>query len=136
MALTVLDAGVVIALLERTDAHHGSARRAIEAARTRGDRLVLPAAAYAEVLVNPSRRGVQAIAIVDTFLDAMPIQIEPVSRAIAADAASLRARHRRGLRLPDALVVATAERLGADRLLTTDAHLPPTRIVVDVIGGS
>lgn len=136
MALTVLDAGVVIALLEQTDAHHGSARRAIDAARKRGDRLVLPAAAYAEVLVNPSRRGPEAVAIVDAFVDAVPLTIEPVSRAIAAEAALLRARHGRSLRLPDALVVATAEHIGADRLMTTDARLPPTGVVVDVISGS
>ena len=135
MALTVLDAGVVIALLELTDAHHGSARRAIEAARKRGDRLILPAAAYAELLVNPSRKGAESVAVVDGFVGALPLHVEPISRAIAAEAASLRARHGRSLRLPDALVVATAVHLAADRLITTDAHLPTTDVMVDVIAG-
>lgn len=135
MGLTVLDAGVVIATLEQTDAHHGSARRAVSETRSRGDRLILPAAAYAEVLVNPSQRGAEAVATVDAFIDALPAFIEPISRDIAAAAAMLRARHGRAVRLPDALVLATAQIMSADKVITTDAHLPQTEIVVDVIRG-
>jgi predicted nucleic acid-binding protein len=135
VALTVLDAGVVIATLERTDVHHAAARRAIDEARTRGDRLVLPAAAYAEVLVGPSRRGNQAVMIVDAFIDALSIWIEPLSRAIAAEAALIRARHGRATRLPDALVVATAEHLRADRLITTDRRLRASSVAIEVVLG-
>jgi predicted nucleic acid-binding protein len=39
-------------------------------------------------------------------------------------AAQLRAQHGPRLRLPDALVVATALELSADRLLTTDKRWP------------
>jgi len=42
---------------------------------------------------------------------------------IAASAAALRARHRT-LKLPDALVIATASELDADRLVTTDRRWP------------
>jgi predicted nucleic acid-binding protein len=134
MGLTVLDAGVVIAVLEQTDLHHDLAVAALARSRERGDSLVIPAPAYAECLVRPSRDGAEAVAIVDGFLDAVPIQVEPTTRIIAATAGSLRARHRR-LRLPDALVMATAGVLGADRVLTTDAHWPSTGITVEVLDG-
>ena len=132
MALTVLDAGVVIAVLNASDAHHQAAKHAISAALAGGERLVLPASAYAEVLVAPYRRGEEAVATVDAFVDAMPAAIEPATRQIAASAAELRAGHGR-LRLPDALVVATAASLGADRILTTDAGWPQLSVRVEVV---
>ena len=103
------------------------------AARERGDELVLPASAYAECLVAPSRRGPEAVATTDQFVDALPARVEPASRAICAAAAALRAAHGRALRLSDALVVATGRVLGADRIVTTDAGWPVLGIVVDVI---
>jgi len=49
-------------------------------------------------------------------------------------AAALRARHGRAVRLPDAMVLATAIELQAHRLLTTDAGWPPLDVPVVVIG--
>jgi len=109
-------------------------RIALSAARERGDVLVLPASAYAECLVSPARRGPDAVTIADRFIDAVPAHVEPGSRAIAAAAAGLRAAHGRALRLPDALVVATAQVVGADRILTTDTGWPSLTIAVDLIG--
>lgn len=54
--------------------------------------------------------------------------------SIARSAAALRARHGRALRLPDALVLATAIELRAHRLLTTDAGWPLLDVPVQVIG--
>lgn len=132
--MTVLDAGVVIALLERRDAHRPAARSALADARNRGDQLVLPASAYSEALVGAIRSGPEARAKVDQFLDELPATIAPVSRSIAAEAAQLRASHGRTLRLPDALVLATARVIGADRVVTTDTGLPDIGLRVDVIG--
>jgi len=73
------------------------------------------------------------VAVVDSFVDALPAQVEPASRAIASAAAELRARHAGALRLPDALVVGTALILGADRLLTTDAGWPDLPVGVEVV---
>ncbi len=134
MALTVLDAGVVIAMLDATDAHHSVARAALREALDRGDALVLPASAYAECLVGPLRRGPEAAATVDAFVQALPARVEPVTRSIARAAAVLRARHGRAVRLPDALVLATAIELQAHRLLTTDAGWPLLDVPVQVIG--
>ena|SRR5437867_1720668 len=119
MGLTVLDAGVVIAGLDADDAHYTAAADALSAARDRGDSFVLPASAYAEILVRPASRGARTVARVDAALDAMAITIADTDREIARRAAILRARHS-SLRLPDALVIATAVELEADHLLTTD----------------
>ena len=131
--MIVLDAGVVIAVLDATDVHHQAAREALSAALLDPVELVLPASAYAEVLVAPSRAGAAAVATVDAFIDGLPARIEPTSRAIAASAAALRARHGSALRLPDALVIATAEVLRAERVLTTDARWPRLDLQVEVL---
>ncbi|HEX5465827.1 MAG TPA: PIN domain-containing protein [Candidatus Limnocylindrales bacterium] len=133
MGLTVLDAGVIIALLETGDAHHHEARAALTVARERRDRFVMPASAYAETLVAPFRQGHAAADVVDEFLDALPATVEPASRTIARCAAELRATHGNRLRLPDALVVATADVLHADLILTTDARWPNIGPRVEVI---
>jgi predicted nucleic acid-binding protein len=134
MALTVLDAGVVIAVLDATDAHHSAARAALREALDRGDDLVLPASAYAECLVGPLRRGPEAAGTVDGFIEALPARVEPITRSIARAASALRAQHGRALRFPDALVLATALELRAHRLLTTDAGWPTLDVPVVVIG--
>ena len=134
MGLTVLDAGIVIAALDASDAHHGASVQALREARKSGDALVVPASAYAEALVGPSRWGDEAVATVDAFLDALPAAVEPATRVVAREAAALRAMHGRALRLPDALVLATATVVGAHQVLTTDAKWPASRVAVKVVG--
>lgn len=119
MGLTVLDAGVVIAGLDAGDAHHAAAADALAAARDRNDSFVVPASAYAEILVRPAGRDAATVGRVDGALDTMGISIASTDRDIARIAARLRAAHP-SLRLPDALVIATAVQLDADHLLTTD----------------
>lgn len=58
----------------------------------------------------------------------------PASRDIGAEAATLHAMFGSALRLPDALAVATALALGADRSLTTDTRWPVLSTAVEVIG--
>jgi predicted nucleic acid-binding protein len=132
VALTVLDAGVVIALLDANDAHHSSARDSLRECRERHDDLLVPASAYAEMLVDPYRHGAGAVATVDSLLESLPARVEPISRPIAAQAAKLRADHDT-LRLPDALVIATAIAANADLLLTTDRGWPKLDLRVVVV---
>lgn len=117
MAVVVLDASVVIGFLDSADAHHA---RAVEALRALGEsELVLPATAYAEVLVGPWRSGPEAVDAVEQFVADLALRVEPVTADIARQAARLRAA-RRPLTLPDALVLATADVLSASALLTAD----------------
>jgi hypothetical protein len=117
VALIVVDASVIIGFLDAQDAHHQAAIAAL--GNPAGGDLVLPVTAYAEVLVAPADRGSAAMDQVDAALAALIVRVEPVTPAIARAAARLRARHR-GLRLPDALVLATADELDAARVLTAD----------------
>jgi predicted nucleic acid-binding protein len=133
VGLSVLDAGVVIAVLDPADAHHDAATAVLEQAELAGDRFTLPASAYAECLVSPSRHGRAAIRAVDRYIEDLAAYIEPVTREVAKQAAVLRARHGRRLPLSDALVVATALVLRADRVLTTDAGWPRLTMPVTIV---
>lgn len=123
MGVTVVDAGVLIGFLDGDDAHHAAAHRALADALERNDRLVLPGSAFAEALVGPSRSGAAAVATVRQLIERVPLEIAPLDDTVAIAAADLRARHR-SLKLPDALVIATAIVLDADWLLTTDRSWP------------
>lgn len=125
MGVTVLDAGVVIALGDTTDAHHEVSRASLREEGVTADRLHLPASALAEVLVGPIRTvgEVAGVERVNRLLELLAVTIVPLDAAIAQVAAGLRAQHGVRLRLPDALVVATAVHLRG-RVLTTDAGWP------------
>ena len=135
MGVIVLDAGVLIGIANDADAHHASARGAVTEARAQGHTLVLPVSAYAEAAVYPHRLGRASVVDFDRFIDSMPVRVEGASQVIGAQAASLRARHGPRLRLPDALVIATAITLGADRLVTTDTRWPDVGVPVTVLPG-
>jgi predicted nucleic acid-binding protein len=114
-----LDADVLIGFFNRDDAHHAAARRLLQAAEQDGDRLLTAASVYAEVIVGPLRAG--RAGEIDAALTALGVEVVPVDRAIAGEAAQLRARHR-ALRLPDALSLAVARWKGAE-LKTFDRRL-------------
>jgi predicted nucleic acid-binding protein len=119
MAGVALDADVLIGFLDPADAQHDRAVGELRPRITAGDRLIVSASVYAEILVRPLLGGTGAI--VDDFLDAVRAEVVPVDRHTARLAAQLRARHS-ALRLPDAFSLATA--LVADaQLLTLDETL-------------
>ena len=126
MGLTHLDAGVIIGFLDADDSHHDTARAALSNALDHGDRLFMAASALAECLVGPARRSQQAIELVRTVFDRLPVSVVDLDTEIATRAAILRARHRK-LKLPDALVIATATTSGADQLITTDRKWPTAK---------
>lgn len=132
MGPVVLDANILIALVAPKDAHHDAVRAALEDARRDDADFLLPASAYAELLVGPSRAGDDAVRTIDGLVDELT-RVVPISRAIGREAASLRAAHGRRLRLPDALIVATAVVEQAS-VLTTDAEWPEMAISVRVVG--
>jgi predicted nucleic acid-binding protein len=127
MALIVLDASVVIAHLDGADALHSAATKALN--DYADDDLRLPASAYAECLVDPAVKG--QVTKARGEIDALRLAIVPIDGAIAERSAALRA-DRRSLRLPDAFVLAAAEELDADVVLTGDRswqRLPRVRVI-------
>lgn len=119
MGALILDASVLIGLLDRADAHHARAVSDVERADRNGSALATAASAYSETLVAFARAARTAEA--RDALAAMGIDVRPLTATIAERAAELRAHHRT-LRLPDALVLATAQAHDAD-LLTYDHGL-------------
>jgi predicted nucleic acid-binding protein len=118
MAAVVLDASILIGLFNPGDPFHATADRAVRAAAEAADQLVISAVTYSEVLVGFYAAGIdprhdQAL---QAFLTM--VTIAPLDPPVAERAAALRAAH--GIRLPDALVLATGIVLGAGQILTGD----------------
>ncbi len=116
MGALILDASVLIGLLDTTDAHHAAAVDDVEAADLQGKDLLAPASAYSEALVSFARA--RRLSDAREAIAAMGIAVTPMTAAIGERAAHLRAAHDR-LRFPDAIVLATARILDAE-LLTYD----------------
>lgn len=119
MGTLILDASVLIGLLDTSDAHHTLAVDEVEAADQAGRALKTPASAYSEALVSFARAG--RLPEAREAIAAMGIVVAVMNAAIAERAAELRARHDH-LRLPDAIVLASAQEFRAD-LLTYDDRL-------------
>lgn len=77
----------------------------------------------AELLVKPYRDNIQdALEVIKFFLDEFPnLKVIPVSREIADQAAKIRADL--GIKLPDAIILATALQNQCDLLLGNDLSL-------------
>jgi predicted nucleic acid-binding protein len=100
----VLDTDVVIAALDRDDAHHRAAARALLKLIDGGEQLLLSTVNYAEALVRPAedertlRAATDAIAV-------LGVRLVAPTPPIARDAA----RHRgMGISLADGFAIATA----------------------------
>lgn len=111
--VVVLDAGALIALFDSTDAHHDWALDMF--VETAGDELVMSTLTYAEVLVRPIREG--RADVFESSIDGLGIELAAVDKANARPLAVLRAET--NLKMPDAIVLATAAQNGS-RLATTD----------------
>ncbi|MGH3025787.1 MAG: type II toxin-antitoxin system VapC family toxin [Gaiellaceae bacterium] len=130
MGTVVVDSSVLIALLDPSDAHHVAARAIYDPSRSRH---VISTTVLAEVLVGASRLGEAAVVEAEARIDTLIDDVCPVDRAVARAAAVIRAEHPR-LRLPDALVLATAVVQRADALLTADRAIAAADKRVRVIG--
>lgn len=117
MGVALLDTSVVIAVLNRDDALHAAASRAVLALR-RSHVLAISVVTYAELLVGPLRAGAGAVRTVERFAE--ETRILDLSPQVARAAAELRARGKLGL--ADAIVVATGLHNDVDLILTADAR--------------
>jgi predicted nucleic acid-binding protein len=119
MGTVAVDSDVIIAFLEPDDPQHNLAVAELQPWLESGNVTLIPASVYAEVLVWPIRAGLQDR--VEAFISEGGFRVVPIGRAIARQAAELRAKHF-SLRLPDALAMATATSHGAV-FLTLDLRL-------------
>lgn len=101
-----LDSNAIIGFLDRGDALHTAATEAIRR-RLRTQPLVASAVTYAEVLTG-ARLGRHNASEVESFFSDLISAILPVETDVARTAAGLRAIHK-SLRMPDALILASAE---------------------------
>lgn len=117
----VLDSDVVVGFLDRQDALHGAADAAVREL-VRGQRLLASVVTYAEVLTG-ARLGHHNGDDVRGFFAGLLSGVLPVDVAIADKAADLRSRFKT-LRMPDALILATAETdPDIDLIVTGDQQL-------------
>jgi len=118
----VLDANVLIALLDRDDVHHELADSLFRAHLD--EPKAVSVLTMAEFLVRPTKHGTAEAAIQDAA--AIEVEVLPLPAGDAAALAETRARS--GLKMPDAIVLHTAQRTHAsvmtfDQDLARAAHL-------------
>lgn len=106
----MLDTDVVIAALDRADAHHGAAVAAFERLVAERVELLLCTVNYAEALVRPAEEERSLRAAVDAIAS-LGIRLLAPDAALARNAARRRGL---GISLADGFALATAERAGAD----------------------
>jgi predicted nucleic acid-binding protein len=116
VGLSVIDSSVLIAALTPSDTHHEQAVLALREAR-RHNEIVVPVVAFSEALVGPYRHNTRTGREFERDIMAVG-RLEPATHEIGSLAARLRAQ--RQVKLPDALVVATANHLRAAEVLTFD----------------
>jgi predicted nucleic acid-binding protein len=118
----VLDANVLIALLDKHDAHHAAAAQLM---LDTPPPYAVHALTLAEVLVGPARRGVEEEVLRD--LADIGVKVDGEREDEALRLARLRAQHR--LKMPDTCVLSVADRFQVP-LVTFDGRL------ADVADGS
>lgn len=117
----VLDSDVVVGFLDRQDALHDAADAAIREFARR-QRLVASVVTYAEVMTG-ARLGHHNEDDVAGFFRGLLSAVLPVDTTVADMAAELRSRFK-SLRMPDALILGTAETdPDVDLIITGDQQL-------------
>jgi predicted nucleic acid-binding protein len=118
-----IDSAVLIYHLEDIEPYSELTEAALGTIAAGRPAAVVSTISLAEVLVKPYRdRQPARIAAIEGFVTSMPnTSVLAPSLTAAKDAARLRAKY--GIRLPDALLVATSREQGAQAFLTNDAGL-------------
>jgi len=112
----VLDSDAVVGFLDRDDALHDAADAAVRDLIAE-HRILVSAVTYAEVLTG-ARLGHHDEVAVRGFFTELISAILPVDVAVADRAADLRSRFR-SLRMPDALILASADTEASVELIVT-----------------
>jgi predicted nucleic acid-binding protein len=119
-ASLLIDTSVVLAYLAGGEPTSQAATELFDSMLATGrNRASLSMVTVAEILVRPFRRSQIAVATAEGFLQHFAdIRLVPVTNDIAREAARLRAVAE--LRMPDALIVASALVAGVDAIVTND----------------
>ncbi len=120
--LVLLDMNIVSGLLDPGDALHTDAGEAAEAWEARGALFAISLITWSECRVGAIRRGPAAEMALHRFREAGLDDVLLPSEATAEAAAQIRAGDL-SVRVPDALILATAHESGATALLTADRKL-------------
>ncbi len=110
MTVCVLDTDVVIAALDRQDAHHRAAAHALRELAHDGVSLLLSLVNYAETLVRPAAQDERTLRAAVSAIDAMGVGLVAPTPPLAREAARLRAHN---ISLADGFALATARAHGA-----------------------
>jgi predicted nucleic acid-binding protein len=122
-----LDSSVLIYHLEDTEPYSELTEAAFAAIAAGVPAAVVSTISVAELFVKPYiDRRPDRVAALERFFDSLPnTEVVAPGYPIAKDAARLRARY--GVRLPDALLLATARLEGAHAFVTNDMALKKVR---------
>jgi predicted nucleic acid-binding protein len=104
VGVVVFDSDVLIGFLNGDDAHHARAVERVRESMAPGERRLLCAVNYAEIMIGPLKTG--RADVVDRMRRHFSIEVVAVDDRLARRAAEVRART--SLKLPDAFAVATA----------------------------
>jgi len=129
MGLALLDSNTVVGFLDADDPLHEAADRAMRAAAA-DHSFAVSVVTLAEVLTG-AKLGHHDEATVRRFFDQVVSQRIPIDRPTAERAAELRAS-RRALKMPDALILATADRSAAVMLTGDQKWLKTPGLACDL----
>jgi predicted nucleic acid-binding protein len=117
----LLDSSALIAFHERQEVVHPLAVHVLRRIESAQDMLsgCFSVLSASELLVRPIRAGTEQFTFMDVFLTTFPhLTVLPVDLAVAMQAATLRAVT--GIRLPDALVIASGLLAGCQTIVSND----------------
>lgn len=114
----VLDTDVMIAALDRSDAHHRAAQRLLTEMASNGTPFLLSLVNYAETLVRPAEDEA-TLDLIAGSIERMGVALIAPTPAVARYAARMRAH---GISLADGFAIATA-RAHEARLATFDKRV-------------
>ncbi|GAA4221207.1 putative nucleic acid-binding protein [Streptosporangium album] len=123
MPTVMLDTNVIAGLLNPDDALHDHACNAVRRWEDKAASFTISVITWSELRVGAVRRGVAAEKMLGAFRAAVIDRIVEVDETTTESAALLRAADLT-IRVPDALIIATAREVGADALLTADRKFP------------
>ncbi|MDP9842440.1 type II toxin-antitoxin system VapC family toxin [Streptosporangium lutulentum] len=123
MPTVILDTNIISSLLNPDDALHLDAFAAVRRWEDQAASFAISVITWSELRVGAVRRGAEAEKALAEFRTAALDRIVGVDEATAESAAQLRAGDLT-VRMPDALIIATAREVGAAALLTADRKFP------------